>query len=239
MAESAAPDPAPKVDPVNPPVADQPNSNGTEPGEQPAQSEFDPAKLQDQDFEKIFSDNRLFKHPRFKSLSERARKADELEKAQADAEQKALAEQGKWKELAEKREQEAQNALQRIQELALKNAIQAEASKIGVVDVEAAAILMNRDNVKVNDDGSAEGVKEALEELISHRPYLKGSAPQSPVGTGSNPGNDAPQAKKFKLSQLQDSRFFLEHEKEIMLAMKQGQVEDDVYGSPSMSPYQL
>lgn len=224
---------APAADPANPTASGQPNSNGTEPDNKPAASEFDPSTIKDEDFDKLFSDTRLYKHPRFKSLSERAKKADELEQAKSKAEEDALAEQGKWKELAEKREQEAKEANDRIKTLALNNAIQLEAAKTGVVDVEAVAALIDRSKVKVKDDGSVEGVKDALDALIESKPYLKGTGQQQPVGSGSNPNPGQTEAgtKKFKLSQLQDPKFWQENEKDIREAMKLGLVEDDVHGT--------
>lgn len=229
---STPPADPPKQDPANPPASGQPPSTGTEPVK-PATGEFDPSKLTDEQFEKLYSDDRLFRHPRFKSLSERARKADELEKAQNEAEQKALAEQGKYKELAEKHEKEAASAKQMVQDLVLKNAIQSEAVKLGIVDVEAAAVLIDKTNIKVKDDGSAEGVQQALEALIAAKPYLKGTPQQQPIGTGSNPNPNQTEAgtKKFKLSQIQDSKFWAANEKDIMQALKLGLVEDDLHGS--------
>lgn len=226
------PDPT-KPDPVKPADPATKPTSGTEPEKKPEGEGFDPTKISDEDFEKIYTDNRLFRHHRFKSLSERAKKADELEKAHSDAEAKRLEEEGKWKELAEKSKADAESANQRVKDLVLKNSIQAEASKLGIVDVEAAALLLDKTNVKINDDGTAEGVKESLEALLEAKPYLKGGAPATPVGSPSNPNPSQTEAgtKKYKLSQLQDHTFFKENEKDIAEAMKLGLIEDDVYGT--------
>lgn len=231
--QGGKPDPAKPAEPATPP------SPGTEPGKKPDEGGFDPTKIGDEDFNRIFEDNRLYRHPRFKSLSERARQADKLEKERSDAEKKALEEQGKHKELAEKVQAENQDLKQKLEAQAVKNAILAEASKLGIVDVEAAAVLLDRSNIKVGEDGTTEGVKEALEVLLEAKPYLKGNpSTTNPVGSPSNPNPNQTEAgtKKYKLSQLQDAKFFSENEKDIMQALKLGLVEDDIYGSAANAP---
>jgi hypothetical protein len=224
--------PDPNPTPPNPNPAPNPSdpNPGTGPVKTPTGTQvFDPTKISDEDFNKVFEDNRLFTHPRFKALNERAKKADELEKAHQEAERKALEDQGKWKEAAELAKAEAEKSKQTVQDLALRNSIQLAASKLGIVDVEAAAILVDRSSIKVDDNGIVSGADEALQALLTAKPYLKGAAPQQPIGTGSNPspGQTPEGTKKFTLSQIQDHAFYKEHEKDIMAAMAAGLVEDD------------
>lgn len=235
-APAPTPDPAPQ-DPPTPgaPATDPPT--GTEPGQQPGNSDFDPSKLSDEDFNKLFSDNRLYRNPRFKSLSERAKKADELEQAARDAEAKALAEQGKFKELADKNAAEAQQLRDQLKQSNLNQAIQAQAAKLGIVDVEAASILLDKTKVTVNEDGSIQGVEDALNALVEAKPYLKGQPQQQPVGAPSNPNPSQTEngTKRFKLSQIQDQKFWAENEKDIQEALRLGLVEDDVHGTHDAS----
>ncbi len=61
---------------------------------------------------------------------------------------------------------------------------------LGVVDPEAAAKLADLSKAQVADDGKVSGVKEAIEELLKAKPYLKGAAGggKGPVGApGGNP----------------------------------------------------
>lgn len=226
------PDPAPAPTPTPPAdPAPAPKPTGTEPDPKPGDTAFDPSKLSDEDFNKLYEDNRLYRHPRFKSLSERAKKADDLEKAASEAEAKALAEQGKFKELAEKNAADAETARNQLKDVTTRSAIQSEAAKLGIVDVEAAAILVDRSKITVNDDGTVSGADEALKALLEAKPYLKGGTPGTPdVGSGSNPspGQTPEGTKKFKLSQLQDHKFFVENEKDIQAALKAGLVENDL-----------
>lgn len=219
------PDPAATPDPATPQT-----TTGTDPAKtEGEQSTFDTSKLSDADFEKIYSDNRLYQHSRFKTLSERAKKADELEKKTAQAEEEKLKSEKKWEELAQKNEEKAKEYEKKYQETSLNSAIQAEALKQGVRDVDAAVKLIDRANVKIEEDGTISGVTEAITALLEAKSYLK-DANAPTVGAGSNPNPSQTEAgtKKFKLSQIQDHAFFQKHEKEIGEALKLGLVEDDV-----------
>lgn len=69
--------------------------------------------------------------------------------------------------------------------------IQAELKVIGsslnLIDLEAAEKLVDKSIFKVNEDGTVEGVKEALEKLAADKPYLV-SVPGDPKPKGYNPG---------------------------------------------------
>ncbi len=188
---------------------------------------FDTSKLGDEDFNKVFEDPRLFNHPRFKNLNERAKQADALKAQQEEDQKKALAEQGKWKELAEQREKEVGEAKTQLQQQKADNKILAEAAKLGVVDAEAVLKLVDRSNIKIEDDGVS-GVTEALAALLQAKPYLKGKAADIKIGDGTNPGDGNTPKIKFKLSQLKDAAFYRKHEAEIQEAMKNHQIENDV-----------
>lgn len=201
-----------------------PNNNGTGAG-----TTFDVKKLGDEDFNKIFDDPRLFRHPRFKSLSERAKKADDIEAQQAEAEKKRLAEQGKFKELAEAEAKKRTEAEQKYQKAVIDNTIITEASKLGAVDIEAVKALIDRKDIKLNDDGTVTGVAEAVKALLDSKTYLKGTGNNNlQIGTGTQPNGQQVTGTRFKLSQIQDPAFYKEHEKEIMQAQKLGLLIDDV-----------
>ena len=56
--------------------------------------------------------------------------------------------------------------------------IKAVGGSLGLLDADAASTLMDKSKVKVKDDGTVEGVKEALEALKKNKPYLFNAAPQ-------------------------------------------------------------
>lgn len=205
------------------------NGNGTDPKKTDAQNQgtFDPSKVGDEDLAKVFDDPRLWKHPRFKSLNDRAKVADRLEKEKGDAEKKRLEEEGKWKELADLKTKEAEEAKTQAQTARIDNKLQVSAAKVGVVDLEAVLKLIDRTNIKVDDNGEIQGVDEAVKALLESKPYLKGDGSVT-LGGGTNPGDGNKGAKRFKLSQLQDPKFYQENYKDIQEAQVKGLIEDDV-----------
>lgn len=211
------------------------NNNGAGGGTDPTKTEtqqppaFDVTKVGDEDFQKIFEDPRLYNHPRFKSLNEQAKKAKEYEAEKAKAEEEALKKKGEWEAVAKQNEDKAKAAEQKYLDSQTDNRIQAEAVKLGTVDLEAVLKLIDRSTIKVNEDGSITGIEDAVKALLEAKPYLKGSGQQVTVGAGTSPGADATSGlKRFKLSQLQDAAFYQANEKDIMAAQKAHLIEDDV-----------
>ena len=199
-----------------------PNKNGTS-----APTTIDLSKIGDEDFNKIFDDPRLFKHPRFKTLGDKAKRADELEEAQRVAAEKALAEQGKYKELAETKTKEAEAARNELAQAKIDQKIIMEAQKAGVVDLDVVTKLVDRTEIKLAKDGTIEGVDVAVKTLLEAKPYLRGkNAPV--IGSSVNPGSADTTGKRFKLSQIQDVKFYRENEQDILQSIKLGLVENDV-----------
>lgn len=190
---------------------------------------FDPKTVGDEDFSKVFDDPRVWNHPRFKSLNEQAKKAKEYEEKEAQRVIEEQKKKGEWEAVAKANEEKAQKALQQFQTAQADNRIQSEAAKLGVVDLDAVTKLIDRTNIKVNEDGTVTGVEDAVKGLIEAKPYLKGSQTQPTVGNGTAPGaENTTGLKRFKMSQLQDARFYRENEKDISASMAAGLVEDDM-----------
>ena len=100
------------------------------------------------------------------TLKERAAKADELEQAQ-------LTEKERLEARVEQAEKQAQAADQRIAEALISTAIQVQAGQMGVVDPEAASLLIDRSNVRYSAEAGVSGVEDALTQLLENKPYLK------------------------------------------------------------------
>lgn len=206
------------------------NSKKTETQNQP----FDTTKLSDEDFNKVFDDERLWKHERFKELNANAKAGKEAADKLKKLEEKQLEEQGKHKELAEKYKAEAEEARKLVQEEKIARAIQAEATKQGAGDLEAVLALINRGNIKVDDNGNITGADEAVKGLLEAKPYLKGANQGNTtvkIGSGTQPGATNTGAKKFTLSQIQNPTFYRENEKDIDEAYRTGNIIDDI-GQP-------
>lgn len=222
----------PKLDANGQPIADNNGggAGGADPNKKPDNAQpsvIDFSKVGDENLAKVFDDPRIWKHPRFKTLNDRAKKADEYEQAEEARKQEELKKKGEWEKVAQTAEEKAKAAEERANNAILDSRISTEAAKQGVVDVEAILKLIDRTNVKVGTDGTVTGIAEAVKALLEAKPYLKGTPGQTTIGAATNPGGGNKEVK-FKHSQIKDPVFFNAHEKEIMEALKNGQVENDL-----------
>jgi len=105
-----------------------------------------------------------------KKLRLKQEAADKAQKAKDDA---ALAEQGKFKELAEKHKAEAETAVQKLTRKQIDFELKLIAVQSGAIDPADVLALCNREGVKLAEDGeSVIGAKEAVEALKKSKPHL-------------------------------------------------------------------
>lgn len=98
----------------------------------------------------------------------------ELEKINVEkdeAEKKKLEEEGKFKELAEKAEAKATALEEKTKELFIDQALQVEAMKQGIVDVDGVR-LADRSKVSIDEAHNVTGADEAIKDLMTRKPYL-------------------------------------------------------------------
>lgn len=96
---------------------------------------------------------------------------DKLEREKKDKEA-SLAEQGKFKELAETREKELAAMQQRVVDQQVEMELREAARKAGLQDLDTLK-LVDRANIKVND-GKVTGVEDAIKTFKTAKPYLFG-----------------------------------------------------------------
>ena len=80
----------------------------------------------------------------------------------------------KAKALPEDAQKQIDAAKAEVQRMKIETALAKEGAALGLVDPDAAMLLMQKDAVKVNDKGEVTGLKEALEALQKSKPYLFG-----------------------------------------------------------------
>lgn len=190
---------------------------------------FDPSKVSDEDFEKVFSDERLFKHSRFKDLNAQAQKAKEYEANEAKRQEEELKKKGDFEKLSQQKEQELITLKEQIKVKDIDNSLLAASTKLGVIDPEAVLKLVDR-NLIVFDEatGQVTGADKAIESLIAAKPYLAGKNATTRLGSASSVGTDNTNGvKRFKHSEIKDPVFYREHEAEIMASLKAGLIEND------------
>lgn len=213
------------------------NSGGaTPPATPPAGNEpaFDPAKLSQDQLNQILEKNpEIWKTGRLAELRDKAKKFDSAETARQKAEQDALTEQGKFKELSEQQTKTIEELQGKIKDGSISSALVNKLVPLGVVDLDAAIKLIDRSNITIGDDGTIAGVDEAVETLKTEKAYLFSGKPGTPsVGNPTNPsnggGNNEP--PKFKASQFrgpEGAKFYQEHRDEILKAQAEGRIERD------------
>jgi hypothetical protein len=105
----------------------------------------------------------------------KANKEAETRRLKADAdEKKALEDQGKFKELAEKAKGENETMRSTFTKRSIDQALRLEAQAAGTIDVDAVVALANRAEIKVGDDFEITGAKEAVEMLKTSKAHLFG-----------------------------------------------------------------
>lgn len=168
-----------------------------------------------------------FQHPRFKELNDKAKRADTLAQEKADADKKALEEQGKFKELAEKAEGDAKNWQQKYEQSTINNSVIAKAAAAGAQDPDTITRLINREKLTLNDDGTVEGVDDAIKEMQSSQPYLFKTGGTKNVGSGTNPDSGSGGDVEYKLSDYKKVDYNKDPElaKKMDKAMVEGRVD--------------
>jgi hypothetical protein len=192
-------------------------------------------RLGDEEFGKLasqfFDDNRTYKHPRFKSLRERAQQADKYEADEQKNKEKKLLEEKKYTELIAEKDKQIASLTEANKAEKLNTRIIAEAQKVGTVDIEAVLRLIDRSGITYDQNGVISGVEQAVKALLDSKPYLRGQGNKPIVGSPTSPGVDGLKpGMKFKLSQLQNAKFYKEHNQkgEIDEAFRLNQVENDL-----------
>ena len=108
------------------------------------------------------------KYGDYNDLKARAAKAEELEQAQLSDAQKLEAR-------AIEAERKASEAQEQIASAMIASEVKVRASALGVIDPDAAYLLLDRSNVRYDATEGVTGVDDALASLLEAKPYLKSS----------------------------------------------------------------
>ena len=103
----------------------------------------------------------------YNDLKARAARADELEQAQLTGAEKMEAR-------AIEAEKKVTDAQAQIADAMIASQVKVRASQMGVVDPDAAFVLLDRTNVQYVD-GAVTGVDDAIASLLEDKPYLRGT----------------------------------------------------------------
>lgn len=206
------------------------NQSGTDPSKTEAGDNttgFNPSTIKDDDFAKLYDDPRLYQHPKFKKLIEKAKSADTFEAERARMEEESLKKKGEFETLAQKKAEEAALWQTKYTETLTENSILSEAAKLGIqgTNVDAVKKLIDRSKISVDEDGAVQGITEALNEAIKAYPNLL-TINRSTVGSGTNPTNHG-NSLMHKMSDIANPAYYREHEADISRALNEGRVIED------------
>jgi hypothetical protein len=70
-----------------------------------------------------------------------------------------------------------------MQDRIVRYEIEGQASKLGIIDPEAASALMNKSLLEFNEDGTPSNAEKLLKDLIKNKPYLAPAKPEDPPTT--------------------------------------------------------
>ena len=104
----------------------------------------------------------------YSDLKTRAARADELE-------QEKLTDAERMEARAVEAERKVADAQQQIASAMIASEVKVRASVMGVVDPDAAFVLLDRSNVRYDAADGVTGVDDALNSLLEAKPYLRGT----------------------------------------------------------------
>lgn len=207
------------------------NQSNTNQGAQGG-SQFDPKTATPEQLAAVLENPNFWQLSRVKELQNDSKAFKDLQSKQQQENEKKLAEEKKFEELAQAKDQQLQEANKKIENFTINQALTAKLMPLGVVDLEAALALIDRSAVKIGENGTVEGIDQAIESLKTGKQYLFNSNGQgggSGVGTNTNQGNTGDGGTpKFKRSQLQDQAFYAANREAILKAAAAGLIEDDL-----------
>jgi hypothetical protein len=96
---------------------------------------------------------------------------DKIATDKKTADEKALAEQGKFKELATAKDLELTSLKTAVSEAKIINEVLKAAATAGAIDPDAVVAMLDKSKVTIVD-GKVTGAKEAVDELLKTKPYL-------------------------------------------------------------------
>ena len=127
---------------------------------------------------------------RAEAASLRKRLKEFEDKAKADDEAK-LSELEREKKHRTEAEQERERLKDELRRLSIERAVESAATRIGIIDPDAAVKLLDHSALKFDSKGAVENAETLLKELVKARPYLQGGT-RRPSADGGAGNHDAP-----------------------------------------------
>ncbi len=120
---------------------------------------------------------------RLRALEEKQQKDEEAKLSESEKLQKRLSELEKERDAWVSERQERQ----------LRHEVELNATKLGIVDLEAALKLLDTSDVQFDENGRPLGIPAKLKELVQKRPYLLAKPPARESGGGNGNSQSLPE----------------------------------------------
>lgn len=104
----------------------------------------------------------------------------------SDQEKQALAQKKIEQQLAEHQSQNA-DLLRQLQEARINNEVFKNASKLNIIDIDAAGKLIDASRIDYDESGNPTNIDSLLKDLVKARPWLAGKAQPATSGGATNP----------------------------------------------------
>lgn len=192
-------------------MTDESTSTGAVTPEMPEGAEGTLAAAGTETVERTFSQADLDRIVQERLARERQKYADygDLKAAAGklrDIEEANKSEVERAREKAAAAEARATAAESESREVRVRAAIVAEAARKGVVDPDAAVALMDRSQLAFDDDGTPSNVAEAMDSLLTAKPYLAGGTRAS-ADQGARSGSKVSSQDALRLLETDPAKF--------------------------------
>lgn len=179
-----------------------------------------------ENLEKVLENKELWKLPRLKSLLDAEKNLKKLQKDKEVESEKALEEQKKFAELAEKRKAENELLQKQLQEFKVNQALTNKLMPLGVVDLDGALKLIDRSNIIIGDNGDVENIDNVVATFKEQKQYLFSDGKQSKtLGSPATATKQDSTIRKFTVKEIENPVFYKEHRDEILKAAQAGMIE--------------
>ena len=152
--------------------------------------------------DKVYSKEEMTAAVEKRIARERKKVKAELEKEYSEKKKKdEMTENERLKTEKEEAEKKASERIVAADKRLIRAEVKNMAVKLNIVDSDGAYQLMDKSNVKVNDDGKVEGVEESLKELIETKTYLVNKSVRTP-GVGDEQQGKTKKTSGFDMNAL-------------------------------------
>lgn len=202
--------------PINLQYFSEPEPDQTDPPAEPPAADPEPPKtFTQEELDKIVADRiarERKKLERFADYDDIKKKAEEYEKALEEKRLAELTEKERLEEIAKKHETEKQTLAQELEQLResvkrerIVNEFIKVATALNVAYIDDALKLADLSAVMVDEEG-VKGVKEAVEALVQHKPFLVAQTKKEPKIVGGPTGYSVSDEVKTLESQLEEAK---------------------------------